>query len=186
MGFLTEDIEISAKNLMSIILLLSVTLAWFLILQTYISEIFFKATGEQFWVNVNTILFFGFGAIFAIIGGSLSERVNRRHLLTFWIIVASLTTLFLAFFEGIFFSIILSVLLGFSLGFGFPSVQGLFKDHTTIKSRGRISGITFLIALLILFLFYLIIAFLTLDIFLTLISLTLLRILSLFGMLLVM
>jgi MFS family permease len=184
LGFLTEDIEISSKNFMSIILLLSVTLAWFLILQNYISEIFFKATGEQFWVNLNTILFFGFGAIFALIGASLSERVTRRHLLIFWILVSSLTTLFLAFFEGIFISILLSVLLGFSLGFGFPSVQGLFKDDTTIKGRGRISGITFLVALIILFLFFLIIEFLNLDIFLTLISLTLLRILSLFGIIL--
>ena len=56
MGFLTEDIEISAKNLMSIILLLSITLAWFLILQTYISETVFWALEPTYNTTLSLVL----------------------------------------------------------------------------------------------------------------------------------
>ena len=75
-----------------------------------------------------------------IIGSLISERINRRKLLAYWITFGFLTTILLMFFEGPEFAMVASVLLGISFGFGFPTCQAFLTEFTTIEERGRVAG----------------------------------------------
>jgi MFS family permease len=105
-----------------------------------------------FWANIDLMLFYGFGAFFALIGSSMSHRIDRHLLLGSWIVLGVVVLASLLFFHGVVFSLIISLLLGFSIGLGFPSVTAFLGNATDSGERGRVSGIIILITFILTFL----------------------------------
>jgi MFS family permease len=183
-SWLKEDVEISRRKFAAVTILMVCTLAWFLLLQIYFSSIISNVTGENYWVYIDLVLFYGFGAFSAIIGSMISEKISRRKLIGFWIMLATITTASLAFFQGTIISVLCSISLGFSLGLGFPSSESFLADHTTVKDRGRVSGIIIFGALVVMFLAMIVITFLSFDLTFIIFFLAVLRMTSFLALIL--
>ena len=85
--------------------------------------------------------------ISAIVGASLTKKIDRKHLLIFWIIlciIASFSLLSLNVSNTIITSMV-GLFLGISLGLGMPACMSLYTDSIPVENRGRVGGITMLI-----------------------------------------
>jgi MFS family permease len=84
--------------------------------------------------------------ISALVGAWITNRVDRRKLLTVWMVATILAslTLLLGGTTNILIVTLIGLALGASLGFGMPACISQFTDSIPIDARGRISGITFL------------------------------------------
>jgi MFS family permease len=138
--FLISDVKIRPRKLLAVALIIGGTLAWWITITENFPKIFEMVVGQQLWIYVSEAVFLGSGAITAIIGSALSDRINRRKLLIYWISLGVLSTAALAFFTGTLFSLVISVLLGISIGLGFPSCIAMLPDLTLVEERGRVSG----------------------------------------------
>ncbi len=167
--------EISSRRFVVITLLLSSTLAWFFLFQVYFLQFFSAFSISSLMVAVELMVFYGSGAISAIIGSSISRKVDRRKLLMGWIMYSVTVTALLAVLHDAIFSLPLSVLLGISLGFGIPSCQALLTDITVIDERARVSGLIILITFVLTFIGVIIIPIIGLGVLGAVIFLTLLR-----------
>jgi len=144
-GFLTEGTRISSRKFVAVTILSSSTLAWFFLSFGFFQEdIFTRITNDLFWVYAGKALYLSFGAVSAIAGSSISQKLNRRTLLWSWTILGVLTTASLAVFHGVLFSIIASMLLGISFGLGYPAIMAFLTDCTVPEERARVAGIIFL------------------------------------------
>jgi len=83
-----------------------------------------------------------------IIGAFLSQKVDKIKVLYTSTILGVFASLLLAIFMYGNYSQVwsISLLLGSSFGIGLPSCLAYFAEHTTIENRGRIGGMSFLIA----------------------------------------
>ena len=84
----------------------------------------------------------------SIVGTFVSSKVSRLKFLYTWTIVGAIVSLLPIFVvNGDFSRIsILSLLLGSTFGLGVPTCLAYFTDYTVVENRGRIGGITLLIA----------------------------------------
>ncbi len=84
----------------------------------------------------------------SIVGTFVSSKVSRLKFLYTWTIVGAIVSLLPVFvINGDFSQVwILSLLLGSTFGLGVPSCLAYFTDYTIVENRGRIGGITLLIA----------------------------------------
>jgi MFS family permease len=137
--------RISSKRFLSVSLLVASNLSWFLVVNTFFYGILTNYLGaEEFWADVCVVLFYGSGAFFALIGSTISARVDRRNLLASSILLGILASALMVFFQGTFLSMILSILFGFSVGFGLPSAFAFLADSTEPEERGRVTGLVML------------------------------------------
>ena len=130
LGFFTEGIQISLRKAVAITTLASSSIALFFLIP---------------WVGADKILFYGFGALSAIVGSVVTEKIGRKKLFWSWIILGILSTLFLAIVaQGTIPFNILSILLGISFGFGIAGCFAFLANNTAIEERSRVFGVVFL------------------------------------------
>lgn len=86
----------------------------------------------------------------SILGTFLSKKVDRLKFLYMWTVLGVVTSLLPALLINVSFwqAWSVSLLLGASFGLGVPSCLAYFADCTVVENRGRVGGITFLIAYL--------------------------------------
>ena len=135
------DFNISFRKLLAVSLIISSTLSWFFFLDFYYINFFSTIVNKLFWVYMSETMFLGFAVFSAIVGSLISERVNRRSFLFFWIALGIPVIVSSLFFRGIAFSLIFASLLGTSIGLGFPSCLAFLADSTSVEERGRVAGI---------------------------------------------
>ncbi|TET25235.1 MAG: hypothetical protein E3J73_06710, partial [Candidatus Bathyarchaeum sp.] len=84
----------------------------------------------------------------SILGTFLSNKVGRLKFLYAWIVLGVVISFLPALLTNVTFLHVwsMSLLLGASFGLGIPSCLAYFADCTIVENRGRIGGITFLIA----------------------------------------
>jgi len=145
LGFLTREVKISSRKMLAVTVLSSTSFAWSFFMVYSFATIFESFAGSPFWAYLGEALFFSFGALSAIIGSTLSERIARRKLLLFWITLGVVASASLVFFAGTVFILLSSVLLGLSLGLGYPSFTAFLADSTVVEERARVSGIVILL-----------------------------------------
>jgi MFS family permease len=139
-GFFLGRIKISPTRFSAATLLLSGTLSvWFLFTNSF-NKVFEELLRNQLLLNIGAATFFGTGAFSAIIGSKISEKVDRRKLLFFWIIAGIGSISLLAVVNGVVLSLFSCILLGFSIGFGLPSCMALFAEYTVVEERAKVAG----------------------------------------------
>lgn len=143
---------ISSRKFFSIITLISGTLVWFFLVELYFNDVFADYAVNGSWISIGLLLFYGVGVLSAVIGSSISEKVNRRKLLFLWIILGILVTICLPLFQGEVFVFIFGVLLGVSFGFGFPSSAAFLADSTLAQERAKVSGVVIFATFVVTFL----------------------------------
>lgn len=141
LGFLTSGFQISSKRFMAAILLFAPSFAWFYLMNALVFEysVGVGPPGPD-WLFIGEALWLFSFACSAIIGSMISERLNRKRFLGFWIFFGVLITASFAVFEGPTFFLLLSVLAGSSFGIGFPSCLAFIADSTAVEERARVSG----------------------------------------------
>ncbi len=144
--------KISSRKFFAVAILVSGTLAWFLLIQMYFLDLFAGYSVDASWIYLGLLLFYAASAFSAIVGSSVSERVNRKKMIYIWIISGVLATSSLTLFKGEFFVVLLSLMLGVSFGFGFPSSAAFLADSTVVEERAKISGAVILTTFLLTFL----------------------------------
>lgn len=148
--FLTDDFEIPLTRLTAILLLYSTSLGWFYSFHIFLLDDIFSNLGISWiWIWAGKTLFYISASISGIIGGTISDKVERRRLLFVCILLGVLITpSFLVFHELIVY-LILSLLLGVSFGLSFPSILAFLANSTSTEARGRVVGFTTLVAFII-------------------------------------
>ena len=150
--FLTKEVKINSRKMLTVTLLSSTSLAWSFFMVFSFENIFKNFTGNPTWAYLGEAFFFGFGALSAVIGAALSNKVDRRSLLLVYITLGVLATASIAASTGTIFFLLSSVLLGLSLCLGFPSLTAFFAESTVVEERARVSGIViFLTFILVVF-----------------------------------
>ena len=135
-----EDSKFSLRRLFPITIITSGTFAWWFLLTLYFEGIYSHLMVDQSWIFVLATIFYGSGAISAIPGSMIGERLNREKFLSFYFTFGVLATALLAVQQNLILAIISSALLGVSLGLGFPSCLALLSDCTSSAERARFSG----------------------------------------------
>jgi MFS family permease len=84
----------------------------------------------------------------SIVGSILSNKISRFNFLYSWMILGAVTSLLPALLNNftVLHLLIVNSLLGASFGLGMPSCLAYFAGCTIVENRGRVGGITFLIA----------------------------------------
>jgi len=136
-GFSTS---VTSKKFLTLTFLISGTLSWIFITYFALEDVFRSITGNVTWAYAGKALFMSIGAIFALIGASLTQKINRRKILWIWITIGVLSTALLAVVQGTILGLLVSLLLGVSLGLGFPSCMSFLAESTLIEERARVAG----------------------------------------------
>lgn len=134
---------------MAITILVASSLSWSFFVLFSFENIFISVVSNKFLVYVGQALFLGFGAISAIIGSLISERVSRRKFLWFWITLGTIASASILAFSETDFIWVSSSLLGISLGLGYPSFTAALGDCTEIEERARVSGLIIFVTFVI-------------------------------------
>jgi MFS family permease len=151
-NFITRNLTIPRRKLYASTFLIAGTLAWFFLLNFYISDILKNVTPGDFigYNNIGPLLFYGSAIFSALIGSYIGKRIYGKKLLLPWILLGMVSTAALLLFQGMAFLVIVSFLLGISMGLGLPSSMAYMSECTEVEERARVSGIivlgTFLIA----------------------------------------
>jgi MFS family permease len=174
----------SLKQLIVIIFTASGALAWFFVLHLDFSFLYQNITTDPSFLLISEVLFFLSGAIFSLVGGIISEKVNRRKLLIASISIGVICTGALAVVQGEIIGLILALLLGLSFGLSFPSSAALFSDLTRAENRGRYAGFLVTTAFLLISLVFFIQALFTFGLVGFVLILMLLRLTSFIPLLL--
>jgi MFS family permease len=112
---------------------------------------------NKFDEHIGIIIFYVFYGMSLFFGSMLSNKIERKKLLLYWIISGVLSNLLLMTFHSQSTVYFLLALTAFSLGFGLPSCFSFLANSTTVENRGRVSSILqFLIFLLVFVLFIII------------------------------
>ena len=102
MDFLNSDMTISIRRFAAVALLLSSTLTWFYIFHAYLLEELLKSVeGVFFIIGLGKLFFYSLAVIAGIIGSLISERVERRESLGYWITFGFLAAVSLIFSKGL-------------------------------------------------------------------------------------
>jgi len=144
LNFFTRGMTIPKKKFLAVIFLFSSTFAWFYIFYYYFNEMFSPSISGESWTF--QLLFLVFMVISAFIGSIISEKVNRKNFLFFWIIFGILSLIPIPFITSNELLTIFMILIGFSLGLGFPSCMAFIAESTTPDERGRVSGVVVCVA----------------------------------------
>ena len=156
--FIKADFTITRRRLASVVLLVSTSFASLFLLFNWFPDIFKVYISNESVVYTGYFLFLGAAAISEIIGSIVSERVNRRKLLVTWIFFGLLANISIILADiptvltqeiGVVTFYLISAVLGISVGFGFPSCLACLADCTTVEERGRVTGITLFLTLVI-------------------------------------
>ncbi len=151
-GFLAEDLRISRRKFGAVTLLASGALAWYFLISIYLPSILTTIAPDFTLAVTGQVVFFVTGIVSAVIGSLVSQKVNLRKFLIFWITLGVISTAALSLSLGAIFSIFTTFILGLSLGLGLPSSLAFLADNTIVEERGRIAGITILTTFLLAFL----------------------------------
>jgi MFS family permease len=86
--------------------------------------------------------------ISALIGASLTKKIDQRRFLIAWIALSVISSLGLSALNSANVIILsfLALFLGISLGLGMPACMSYYSDSELVENRGRIGGITMLIS----------------------------------------
>lgn len=87
----------------------------------------------------------------AIIGTELLRKIlSRRTLLSLWMLLGVIFSLFMIFLEikSLPITLAVSSLLGIALGLGYPSCLAYFKNSINTENKGKVGGIVFFAALI--------------------------------------
>jgi MFS family permease len=105
---------------------------------------FFDWTGQAL---IWTVHFSGL-IVAALVGSSVTRKIDQRRLLVAWIALSVISSLGLSFLyiENFVILSVLGLLLGVSLGFGMPACMSYYSDSEPVENRGRVGGITMLIS----------------------------------------
>lgn len=174
--------SISLRKFFAVTILISGTLSWFFLIELYYNDIFAGYAISDSLLSIGLLLFYGVSVLSALLGSSVSEKVNRRILLLLWIVFGTFVTASLAIFHGEIFLIIFSVLLGVSFGFGFPSSAALLADSTVAEERAKVSGVVILSTFGLTFLGLIVLSVLNLGLVEIVLFATALRAVSLLGL----
>lgn len=136
-GFSTS---VTSKKFLTLTFLISGTLSWIFITYFALEDVFRSITSDVTWAYAAKALFMSIGAIFALIGASLTQKISRRKILWIWITIGVLSTALLAVVQGTILGLWVSLLLGVSLGLGFPSCMSFLAESTLIEERARVAG----------------------------------------------
>jgi MFS family permease len=145
----TKGTKITLKKLMAITILVASSLSWSFFVLFSFENVFISVVSNKFLVYVGQALFLGFGAISAIIGSLISERVSRRKFLWSWITLGTIASASILAFSETDFIWVSSSLLGISLGLGYPSFTAALGDCTEIEERARVSGLIIFVTFVI-------------------------------------
>ena len=155
--FLRRDITISFRRFIALALLLSNTIIWFYVFHEYLLDALLKNSGLNFfYVGLGKMFFYSSAVFSGIIGSLITERVERRRFLGFWIAFGFLTMISLTIFRGLEFSLVSSIMLGVSFGLGLPTCQAFLAESTTFEESGRVAAVLIFeaLALLVLILLF--------------------------------
>jgi len=135
------QIGISRTNLLTIILILVPQISVFFLLRTFfLEQILINAGLDQRGTLFCQGIYLASLAISAIIGSSISQKVDRRIFFLMTLSYRVLSSASILVFQN---AVIPCFLLGSSFGLGFPSDQAFLADNTEAEVRGRVSGIIF-------------------------------------------
>jgi MFS family permease len=116
------------------------TFAWWFLITLYFEKIYSSLVVDPLWIYVLAAVFYGSGAVSAIPGSMIGEKINRRKFLFSCCTFGLLATALLAVQQGLAFALLSSALLGTSFGLGFPSCFALLADCTSKRERARFTG----------------------------------------------
>ena len=85
-----------------------------------------------------------------IIGATYLTKVRKISFFYIWLLLGIIASLLsgVPINSSLFAALVITVLIGTSLGLGMPSCLAYFADSTPIEKRGKVGGITFLLAAL--------------------------------------
>ena len=148
-----ETSSLYPRRLLPATIVVSGTFAWWFFITINFEEIFSSLGISQSWISVLAALFYGSGAISAIPGSMIGERIERRKFLFFNFSFGIFATVLLLVVEqNLAVALLSSSLLGISLGLGFPSCMTLIPYCTSKKERARFSGVIVLETFIMIFL----------------------------------
>ena len=130
----------SLRRMLPVTIVPSGTFAWWFLITLYFEQIFSSWAADQLWIYVLAAIFYGSGAISAILGAMIGERIDRKRFLLFCFTFGVFATALLAMQQSLVFALLSSALLGISLGLGFPSCMALLADCTSKEERTRFTG----------------------------------------------
>lgn len=145
-----ERSSITRKDFLIVFMLLVNVFTWLYMMPQMINSVLsgINITHEQnliIWA-AHYIAIIGSG----IVGAVLSRKISRLKFIYLWIIFGVFTSLLPVVFNIFTLShaLVISILLGVSFGLGMPSCLAYFAECTIVENRGRIGGISFLVATL--------------------------------------
>ena len=106
-------------------------------------QVAYTATFAIFGVHYLAVI------VSAIIGIAIvNKRVSRSTLLSLWMFLGIVASVFMVTLEGgdLTYLLLMAAFLGVSLGLGFPSCLAYFADYGAAEHRGRLGGFTYCVA----------------------------------------
>jgi len=139
---IVAGISITRSRLLATLLLFVNAMTW-----SYLTALLIgaplRAAGIQF---IGYVAYYLSTAVFALVGGFLSNRFQRPRVLYAWTVIGVAASCLPVFFVSLSPThlLLLSLIWGASVGVGMPSLLSFLSSLTSIEERGRISGaITF-------------------------------------------
>src|SRR3972149_11142283 len=106
-------------------------------------QVAYTATFAIFGVHYLAVI------VSAIIGIAIvNKRVSRSTLLSLWMFLGIVASVFMVTLEGgdLTYLLLMAAFLGVSLGLGFPSCLAYLADYGAAEHRGRLGGFTYCVA----------------------------------------
>ncbi len=170
------EFKISQKDFWIVFILLFNVLTWYYMILTIMDSAPTNLTNVSTFRTIFYIAIIGS----SIAGSLLSEKIERLSLLYSWMILGIVSSFSLIFIYNVTIGhlSLIFLLLGISCGLGIPSCLSYLADYTLIENRGRVAAVIFL--LINLSAFPIAILFMTFDLTINSIILTIWRGLGLF------
>jgi MFS family permease len=137
---------IETKLAFSNIMLVANPLVWYYTLLIFLQESVTKMSLNSSESTLVYCIHF-FGLVFsALVGASLTKKIERTHFLTLWMMLGVMLSiaLFAIGTPSILSISTLALLFGVFLGVGMPTCMGYYTDCIPVEKRGRVSGIVML------------------------------------------
>ena len=141
-------LNINKREFLVITLLFVSIFGWYYMAMPIINQ-FLHLLSPTYEENLAVWIAFTFSVIgSSIVGALLSNKLKKKQFLYAWTILGVIVSLFPMMVAAVsFFQVVaISLLLGISFGLGMPSCLEFFADSTSVENRGRIGGVSFLVA----------------------------------------
>jgi len=141
-------INVNKRDFLVIILLFVSVFGWYYMARSILTN-FLELTSATYEENLAVWVVFNFSIIgSSIIGATLSSRLNNNKFLYGWTLFGVIVSLLPMMYYSLTFIhiFVFALLLGISFGLGMPYCLKHFADSTTVENRGRIGGVSFLVA----------------------------------------